>query len=122
MQLDSLTDISMIVYNGHDPVAICKPDYLGFMGLYLKKFYTEYPIGTQLEVELIDHRTNNQAVRVSMIVNKSGSDGMGLRLKSFESEVVNKWLKIICYSPSRQLSSIDSLIHNANTIIFLKSD
>lgn len=86
----------MVVLHNHYPVAICKPDYLGFMGVFLKDIYLGYPVGTQLEIELLgneeDYMENES---VSMVVSKSESNGTGLRLKNFKKDVVCRWQSVL---------------------------
>lgn len=90
--MNNFADLNMVIYHDKFPIAVCKPDHLGFMGVYLKKLFLGYPVGTQLDVGFVgDVQNDSDEERVPMIVNKSGFDGTGLRLKSFENASVNKW-------------------------------
>ena len=96
MQAENTKDINMVIYHKQDVVAICKPDYVGFMGVFLKELILDYPKGTQLDVMFIDFE-NEFSIneRVAMVVNKCDYDGVGLRLQNFESGTVDEWYKIL---------------------------
>ena len=86
----------MVIYHNNYPVAVCKPDHLGFMGVHLKKLFLGYPVGTHLEVGFVGHDENDVCDEcVSMIVNKSDFDGTGLNLKDFERDSVNQWKTLL---------------------------
>lgn len=94
--MNNLSDINMVIYHDKYPVAVCKPDHLGFMGIHLKKLFLGYPVGTRLDVGFVGHEKNDiDEERVPMVVNKTGFDGTGLRLKSFERDSVNKWKMLL---------------------------
>jgi hypothetical protein len=96
MQTENKKDINMVIYHKQDVVAICKPDYVGFMGVFLKELIFDYPKGTQLDVMFIDFENSfNKEERVAMVVSKSDYDGLGLRLQNFENKTVDKWYKIL---------------------------
>lgn len=96
MQANNSKDLNMVIYHEDDMVAICKPDYIGFMGVFLKNIVFDYPQGTQLDVMFVDFQNKfNIDERVAMVVNKSDYDGLGLRLKNFENSTVKKWYNIL---------------------------
>jgi hypothetical protein len=96
MQLNNLTNTDMIIYHNHQPIQTCKADHIGFMGVYLKNINLGYPVGTSLEIEFIIHHDDYmESKSVLMVVNKSGNDGTGLRLTSFQDYDVNKWQDIL---------------------------
>lgn len=90
--MDINSDVKMVVYHDEYPVALCKPEHLGFMGVYFKNIYLGYPVGTRLDVGFFGHDIHDvEEDRVPMIVNKTDFDGTGLRLQSFENENIQKW-------------------------------
>ncbi|MDH5371186.1 MAG: hypothetical protein OEW99_14270 [Gammaproteobacteria bacterium] len=90
--MSNFSDINMVIYYDNYPVAVWKPDHLGFIGVYLKNLFLSYPVGTHLKVGFLGHEKNDSdEERIAMIVNKSGFEGTGLRLKSFERDSINKW-------------------------------
>lgn len=92
MQLNNVTDINMVIYHNQSYVATCKPDHLGFMGVYVKDVNLDYPVGTNLDVKFIGHKYQYlHDVHMPMIVNHLEADGTGLRLKNFKKDHVNKW-------------------------------
>lgn len=94
--MNHFADVNMVIYHDNYLVAVWKPDHLGFMGVYLKNLFLCFPVGTQLDVCFVRSEKNNiEEERVPMVVNKSGFDGTGLRLKSFERESVNKWKTLL---------------------------
>lgn len=96
IQVDNFADVNMIIYKGNNAVAICKPDHLGFIGVYFKNIFLCYPVGTHLDIGFLGHKKNDaEEDRLSMIVNKSGFEGTGLRLKNFEKESINKWRNLL---------------------------
>ena len=69
--MNYLTDVNMVIYHNQYPVAMCKADHIGFMGVYFKKLFLgyHYPVGTQLDVGFIwpkNYDTNTK--RIPMIV------------------------------------------------------
>lgn len=102
--MDYLTDVNMVLYHDQYPVAMCKADYVGFMGVYFKKLFLgyHYPVGTQFDVGFIclkNHDANGK--RIHMIVNKSDIDGTGLTLKTFDEGSIYHWKNILTsnYTP-----------------------
>lgn len=96
MQMNRSSNINMVVFHDHFPIAVCKPEHLGFVGVFFKNLDLYYPVGTPLEVEFLgsdDDYTDTE--RVEMVVNNSASDGTGLRLKNFKQDNVNKWQSIL---------------------------
>ena len=89
----NLNGVKLIIYhiNGKYPLLTCKPNYLGFMGIFLKGIHLDYPAGTPLEVEFQIEKNSPQNQRVSMIMNKSEDKGTGLRLTSFDKDVITNW-------------------------------
>lgn len=88
-------DLKMTIYHNQHPIISCKPDYLGFMGLFMKGIQLGYPVGTPLEVEFTNYEQNIKGQRVPMLVSNSEKNGTGLRLKNFEKEVINQWQKVL---------------------------
>ena len=97
MNENNLASIRMIIYHNSDkqPILTCKPDYLGFMGIFLKGIHLGYPVGTSLEIEFQTHKNDTKGQRVSMIVNNAEDNGTGLRLKSFDKDVIIKWKNVL---------------------------
>jgi len=96
MLANSLTDINMIIYHNQSLITTCKPDHLGFMGVFLKNIQLDYPVGTTLEVKFIWHKYDyTKVARIPMVVNHSEANGTGLRLKNFERDVVHNWKRIL---------------------------
>ena len=88
-----LTGIKTSIYhtNGKFPLVTCQPDHLGFMGVFLKGIHLDYPEGTPLEIEIQKNKSTLQEHRVSMILDKNTAKGTGLRLNTFDTEVVTSW-------------------------------
>ena len=96
MLANSLTDINMVIYHNQSMVTACRPDHLGFMGVFLKGIHLGYPVGTFLEVKFIGHKYDySKGIRIPMVVNHSEANGTGLRLKNFEKDVAQKWKGIL---------------------------
>lgn len=89
------TDFKMVIYYNKFPIITCKPDYLGFMGIFLKGIHLGYPVGTSLEIEFQDNDKNIKGQRVSMLVNNTEDNGTGLRLKSFEHDGISRWHSVL---------------------------
>lgn len=90
------TDSQMIIYHNGYAVAVCKPDYYGFMGIYSEELLLSYPIGTRLDIGLIGNLNNYEGeVRVSMIVNRSSLNGTALRLNDFDKDNANNWKELL---------------------------
>lgn len=94
--MNDLADLNMILYHDNYPIAACRPEYLGFMGVYFKNIVLNYPIGTDLDIHFTGYEDKGSIKdRLPMVVNKSGVDGTGLRLKSFEKESISKWMSLL---------------------------
>lgn len=115
MLANSISNINMIIYHNQSLVTTCKPDHLGFMGVFLKNIHLGYPVGTTLEVKFIGHKYDyTQGARIPMVVNHSEANGTGLRLKNFEWDVVKKWkglLKTIIkpFVPKKRKEVVDAI-------------
>jgi len=96
MREDRLIGMNMIIYQNKSFVTICKPDHIGFMGVFLKDIHLGYPVGTFLEIKFVGHTYDySQNARIPVIVNHSGKNGTGLRLKDFTKDIVKKWQRIL---------------------------
>ena len=94
--MNNFDDVNMVIYHDNYLVAVWKPEHLGFMGVYLKNLSLSFPVGTHLDICFVGQENkDNDEGRVPMVVNKSGFDGTGLRLKSFERDSVNKWKTLL---------------------------
>lgn len=97
MRENNLDGVKMTIYhnNGNHPAITCQPDYLGFMGIFLKGVHLGYPVGTPLEIEFQMDEDKIKGQRVTMIVDKTKANGTGLRLISFETGVITRWKNIL---------------------------
>lgn len=104
--MNKFVNEKMVVFHDDSAVAVCKPDHLGFMGVYLKNIFLKYPVGTRLDVGFFAHETNEfDSKRVQMVVNKSDSTGTGLRLLSFEKDSIEKWRNLLLSVTNRLTTS-----------------
>jgi len=65
-------------------------------GVFLKNIHLGYPVSSFLEIKFVDHTYDySQNARIPVIVNHSGKNGTGLRLKDFTKDIVTKWQRIL---------------------------
>lgn len=96
MHVNNLSDINMIIHHNQTPIAICKPDYFGMVGVFLAECYLNYPVGTSLEIEFVSrHGSSFPGEKIPMVVNNAKAKGTGLMLSNFEPEVIKNWQSIL---------------------------
>lgn len=99
--MKNFVNVNMVVFDENSAVAVCKPDHLGFMGIFLKNIFLSYPVGTELDIGFIGLEKNEiEKERVPMVVNTTNSEGTGLRLNSFENDIIEKWKSLLVSLPN----------------------
>ncbi len=94
--MNNFSHEKIIIYHKQCPIAICKPDHLGLMGVYLEDLFLGYPVGTHVDIGFFKHKYKDAEEEcVSMIINKTDFTGTGLRLKNFDSDSVFKWRNLL---------------------------
>lgn len=105
MHFDNTTNTRIIIYRNQFPIATCTNVYLGFMSVFLKDINLECPIGTPLEIELIDEDYGYiSGERIPMVINGSGTNGTSLKLNDDENKITT-WKDIMSRIKHKMIKS-----------------
>lgn len=89
-------DIDLVLYHNDKPVNVCKLDYIGLMGMHVKGHSLTYPKNSPLEIEVLGpYKTSIDNSRVPVVVSSNDDEGIGLRLKSYDDELVQSWVALL---------------------------
>lgn len=96
MAEENYSDINLILYHQNKPVGVCRPNYIGLLGMRLKTKDLFFPKDSSLEVEVLGPKKmlmNN--IRFPMVVSSSTDKGLGLKFQHYEPELVSLWRLIL---------------------------
>ena len=93
---NDFSDIDLVLYHQNIPISVCKPDYLGMIGLHVKEKNIFFPKDSDLEVEILGPKKMAlESCRFPVVVSSSSSEGLGLRFKNFDPDLIGRWRPIL---------------------------
>ena len=96
MKFDSLSDIALLLYHRGKAIAVCKPDYVGMLGVHVQSKNIVLPEGCSLEIEVLGPRKKSiESCRIPVVLSASSGDGFSLRLRHFRPDLISCWRAIL---------------------------
>jgi hypothetical protein len=96
MTIDSLTDIALLLYYQGKQVGVCRPDYMGMLGVHVKTKNIVLPKDSVLEIEVLGPRKKSiESCRIPVVVSASSGEGFSLRLRHFRPGLIDCWHHIL---------------------------
>ena len=96
MDFNDFSDIDLVLYHRDKPISVCKPDYIGMLGMHVKVKNIFFPKDCDLEVEVLGpKKLALDSYRFPVVVSSSSSEGLGLRFQNFAPDLIGRWRLIL---------------------------
>lgn len=102
---EKTNDLSVLIYHNDIPVARCKPEYVGLLGMFLCAGPVKFHRNTRLDVELILGKSQGGRLRIPAIVTSSNRWGLGLTFLSPDHDSINTLCEILSDLPVQAVGS-----------------
>ncbi|MCW8933628.1 MAG: hypothetical protein OQK98_02785 [Gammaproteobacteria bacterium] len=98
MRRNHRSDVNFAIYDKGELTEIIQPDHIGLIGvgLHVDDLNYDYPKDKTLEIGMIgSNKMCQDENRVPVIVSLNDGYSLGLRLKDFNADKVERWSKIL---------------------------